>query len=436
MSRLLRFSLVLALVFAALGLASPPAAEAAPVVVELITNGGFESGWTGWSLYNNGSGGTVLNDGTFAPPAFGPLPPISGSWDAVTWQGGPGIHRMAQMVGVPGVVTSATLQWKDRLRNSAPFLDPVCPFDYFAGCSVQDWKVGIYDASWNLVQEVYSTNPSDPPMQVGPNVRSVDVSALLQGLAGQNVWVAFIEVDNQGYFSAALDDVSLQVVYQLPVAKVANAAAREDAGTLTLTASLDVASGVPVSVDWVTVDNTAVSPADYTASGGTVTFPPGSTSQPIVVPIADDNVDEPNERFWVQLSNPVNCTIAGKGKATGTIRDNDATPQMSIIGATGWEHVGTLMFPVVLDRPSSRTVTVNYATQDWRAFAPGDYTATSGVLSFPPGSTREYISVVVVDDGVWEGVENFRVKLSAPVFATLRPLGIGVGTIIDNDTAL
>jgi hypothetical protein len=90
----------------------------------------------------------------------------------------------------------------------------------------------------------------------------------------------------------------------------------------------------------------------------------------------------------------------------------------------------------MLDRPSSRTVTVNYVTADWRAAAPGDYAASSGMVSFPPGSTLAYISVPVVDDGLWEGLENFQVKLSAPVFATLVPLGIGIGTIIDNDLAL
>jgi len=221
-----------------------------------------------------------------------------------------------------------------------------------------------------------------------------------------------------------------------PTVSIVSGSALEGAGNLGIAVTLNRPADVPVTVDWATQDNTAVSPADYTASGGTVTFPPGSTSQPIVVPIVDDNIDEPNERFWVQLSNPVGCSIAGKGKATGTIRDNDATPRMSIIGATGYEHVGVLMFPVILDRPSSRTVTVNYATQDWRASAPGDYTASSGVLSFPPGTTVAYIPVAVVDDVLWEGIENFRVKLSAPVFALLRPLGIGVGTIIDDDLAL
>jgi hypothetical protein len=90
----------------------------------------------------------------------------------------------------------------------------------------------------------------------------------------------------------------------------------------------------------------------------------------------------------------------------------------------------------MLDRPSSRTVTVNYATSDWRATAPGDYAASSGTVSFPPGSTVQYVTVPVTDDALWEGLENFQVRLSAPVFATLVPLGIGIGTIIDNDLAL
>jgi len=164
-----------------------------------------------------------------------------------------------------------------------------------------------------------------------------------------------------------------------------------------------------------------------------VTFTPGVTAQTIWVPIVEDNIDEPNETFRVQLSNPTNAAISGRGRANGTIRDNDGTPTISIIGATWYEHVGALQFPVLLSRPSSRTVTVDFATLDWKATAPADYIATSGRVTFLPGETLHYISVTVIDDAIAEGVENFKVRLSGAVRATIAYLGIGVGTIIDND---
>ena len=61
---------------------------------------------------------------------------------------------------------------------------------------------------------------------------------------------------------------------------------------------------------------------DYTAAGGTVTFPPGSVSQPIVVQVNGDTTVEPTEAFVVNLTNPVNATIAG-AQGTGTIINDD-----------------------------------------------------------------------------------------------------------------
>lgn len=188
---------------AALGLVlALPSAQAAPPV-NLITNGDFETGtFAFWNIVNQGNGDVAINDGTFIPPGpGGALPPISGFYDAVIFQGGPGFHALRQTIDVPNGVFSARLTWNDRVRNYAGiFSDPN-----------QEWRVLILDSVGNFLQEVFSTSPGDPSQQVGPNSRSGDITAILQVYAGQTVVVSFEEQDNLQILNVTLDDARLLV---------------------------------------------------------------------------------------------------------------------------------------------------------------------------------------------------------------------------------
>lgn len=183
----------------------------AALPVDQVTNGDFETGdFTGWTLINTGSGGVSINNGTFNPTGPGaPLPPISGNFDAITHQGGPGFHALRQTINVPIGIFSASISWNDRVRNNAGFFsDPN-----------QEWRVLILDSSsGTLLQEVFSTNPGDPLIQVGPNARAGDITGILQTYAGQTVDISFEQQDNLSYFNATLDDVSL-LVSILPTSK-------------------------------------------------------------------------------------------------------------------------------------------------------------------------------------------------------------------------
>ena len=91
------------------------------------------------------------------------------------------------------------------------------------------------------------------------------------------------------------------------------------------TVSLSSAVAAPVTVDFATADGTATAGSDYTAVEGTLTFAPGVTEQEVRVPVHGDDVIEPNETFFVNLSNPVNDVIAdGQGEGT-IVNDDDAS---------------------------------------------------------------------------------------------------------------
>src|SRR5262249_2063322 len=97
------------------------------------------------------------------------------------------------------------------------------------------------------------------------------------------------------------------------------------------TMTLSAVSSQSETVNFATANNTATTGSDYVATSGTLTFNPGDTTKPITVVVNGDTTVEPNETFFVNLSNAVNATIAD-GQGVGTILNDDAlpTPTLSI----------------------------------------------------------------------------------------------------------
>jgi hypothetical protein len=87
---------------------------------------------------------------------------------------------------------------------------------------------------------------------------------------------------------------------------------------------------------------------------------------------------------------------------------------------------------VDLSGPSPQTVTVDYTTGDGTAKQPGDYTQTSGTLTFAPGQTSKQINVPVQGDLLDEKDEKFNVQLSNQTNALIAD-GVGLATIRDDD---
>jgi hypothetical protein len=90
------------------------------------------------------------------------------------------------------------------------------------------------------------------------------------------------------------------------------------------------------------------------------------------------------------------------------------------------------VFQVRLSKPHLDPVTVDYATEDDYAAAPGDYAETSGTLTFAPGVTSKTVTVPIQGDTLDEFAEAFYLNLSNPVYAFIAD-GSAAGTIRDDD---
>ena len=76
--------------------------------------------------------------------------------------------------------------------------------------------------------------------------------------------------------------------------------------TITFTVSLSRPADVVTTMNYATADGTAIGGQDYVSQSGQLTFQLGEQSKTISVPLIKDGVlGEPNETFFVNLSNPV-----------------------------------------------------------------------------------------------------------------------------------
>ena len=189
----------------------------------------------------------------------------------------------------------------------------------------------------------------------------------------------------------------------------------------TFTVSLSAPWTDPVTVDWTTVDGTASAGEDYAFATGTATFAPGDTTAQVTISVLGDLLDEFNESYTVELSNPTHATILD-GNGTGIIRDDDGLVSVSIddVGVTeGNGGTTAATFTVSLSRASGKPVSVDFMTADGSAKAGEDYTSRTGLLTIAPGNTSGTITVDVTGDTLFESAEAFQVDLSNPVNATL-----------------
>jgi hypothetical protein len=207
-----------------------------------------------------------------------------------------------------------------------------------------------------------------------------------------------------------------------------------------------------VTVDYATGNGTATTPTDYTAVSGTLTFAPGQTSRTITVPVNGDTVNEPNETFFVNLSNATNATISDN-QALGTILNDDApTIQFSSSSYNVNEGANntalgftTLSVDVLRTGDLSNPATVRYRTSDpsgsnecnqvtGQASQRCDYTLAAGTLRFAAGEATKTITISIINDGYVEGSEFFSIQLQNPTEAALGITSQATITIQDDDS--
>ena len=243
--------------------------------------------------------------------------------------------------------------------------------------------------------------------------------------------------DGQGIGTIQNDD--------LPTLSINDVSANEgNSGTTTFTFTVSLSAAAPtggVTFDIATQDNTAtVADNDYVNRALTgQTIAAGNTTYTFDVTVNGDLNIEPNESFFVNVTNVTGATILD-GQGVGTIQ-NDDSPALSINDVSpseGNSGTTTFTFTVSSSLPApAGGITFDIATADGTATVAGsDYVARSLTgQSIPAGQTSYTFDVSVNGDTLVEPDETFFVNVTN-VSANASILdGQGQGTIQNDDTA-
>jgi polyhydroxybutyrate depolymerase len=208
----------------------------------------------------------------------------------------------------------------------------------------------------------------------------------------------------------------------------------EDVGAITVRILRRDDGNSPVTVEYATTNLTAVAGQDYLDVGGTLTFAPGDTFKRVTIPILNDAARESSETFRITLRNPSGGAVLGTNpSAIVTITDADEAVQFQAASFSVGEDVGFARVAVTRGESAS-AATVDVTSTDGTAVAGQDYTGVTNTLQFAPGERLKYVDVPVLNDGIKESSETFRIVLSNPTGeAVLGPTRTVTVTILDND---
>jgi len=186
-----------------------------------LLNGDFENGLTDWTTVVAGSANPVtLATGTSNTPAGVINPSLTNDQYIYTSQNGQGHSIIAQDFTVASRANKVFFDFA-YINITGAFYTPAT-LDY-TGAANQHARFDILKASsafdsmnaGDIIITAFVTNPGDALSQDW-QTKEIDVTAALANYVGQNVTFRFSQVDNQGLFTFALDNINIGFS-QIPV---------------------------------------------------------------------------------------------------------------------------------------------------------------------------------------------------------------------------
>jgi len=213
--------------------------------------------------------------------------------------------------------------------------------------------------------------------------------------------------------------------------------AEGNSGTKTATFTVSRSGTAAFAVDFATADGTAAAGSDYEATAGTLSFAAGQATQTVSVTINGDTAVEPDETFFLNLTNATEGGTFRDSQGLGTITNDDATVVVGDISigdvtiSEGNSETKTATFTV--SRTGTAAFAVDFATADGTAAAGSDYVATSGTATFAAGQATQTVSVTINGDTSVEPSETFFLNLTNATNGGTILDGQGLGTITNDD---
>ncbi|WP_369751913.1 Calx-beta domain-containing protein [Microcystis sp. T1-4] len=188
-----------------------------------------------------------------------------------------------------------------------------------------------------------------------------------------------------------------------------------------------------------TVGGTAILNTDYTRTGtnNTVTFAAGSDTATVTVAPKADTIGELDETVILTVASGTGYTVGTTKTATGTIKDNDNTPSITIAvspASVTEDGTGNLVYTFTRTGVTSNALTVNY-TLGGTATLNTDYTrtGTNNTVTFAAGSDTATVIIDPMTDSVIELDENVVLTVASGTGYLIGTTRTATGTITNDE---
>ena len=208
----------------------------------------------------------------------------------------------------------------------------------------------------------------------------------------------------------------------------------------------NLVSNIPVylnapSLQTVTVDvlfGGDVDSSDYQTGTNTITFAPGATKALFAMGLINDTMEESTENLILNLDSPSGANLlSGSEVFTYTIFDDDSLNVEMVTSKLDIVEGYSQAIYVRLNRPATRTCSVDYTITDIDTLYGNDYSSSqSGTLTFYAGEDEASITIAAIKDGEAEGREFLDVVLSNPTNVNLGSLNTTSVSFRDSRPAL
>ncbi|HVE58034.1 MAG TPA: FG-GAP-like repeat-containing protein [Pyrinomonadaceae bacterium] len=240
-------------------------------------------------------------------------------------------------------------------------------------------------------------NAANNVVNIAPGTAAVNIGVLV---FGDNIYESnedfFVNLSEQVNVSFADSQGKGTITNDDPIPTVSlftGVVTEGDTGTVnsTVTVQLSNPTYLPVTLNILTSDGTAVSGRDYVASDTPLTIPAEQQSATTAVQIIGDTINEPNETFNVNVYNVTNATVSTPQFTVFITDDEWVSNDFDRDGKTD----------VVVFRPSDRTWYFNFSSNNTTSaslYGLSDDIPVSGDYS---GDGRTDIAVFRPANGVW-----------------------------------
>jgi predicted extracellular nuclease len=326
-------------------------------------------------------------------------------------------------------------------RNAADRLD----FQYSTDAT------SLSNGTWTNVDSLDFNSPnintSAGPLDGNSSANRTAISYTLTGLNianGATFWIRWSDYNIASSDDGlAVDDFSITpIISSSPTLSINDVSQSEgNSGTSLMTFTVTLSDPAPaggVTFDIATSDGTATTAdGDYVAHSLTgVSIPEGNMTYTFDVTINGDTNSEPNETFFVDVTN-LSGAIATDAQAVGTILNDDVViPVLSINDVSVNEgDSGTTIasFTISLDIAAPAPVTFDVATSDGTATAGSDYTPVNlSGATINTGEQTYTVNVPINGDTLYEPDETFVIDVTN-ISGAVASDSQGVGTILNDE---